>query len=34
LRRFQAAQGRPLTTTLTDPDLDALIAKAFGGSLT
>jgi hypothetical protein len=34
LRRFQAAQGMPLTTKLTDPDLDALIANAFGGSLT
>jgi hypothetical protein len=33
LRRFQAAEGRPQTTELTAGDLDALIAKAFGGTL-
>jgi hypothetical protein len=33
LQRFQAAEGRAVTTELNDADLDALIQKAFGGDL-
>ena len=33
LQRFQAAEGRPLTTELTDADFDALVQRAFGGDL-
>jgi len=33
LNRFQLAEGRPQTTDLTTAEFDALVDKAFGGSL-
>jgi len=33
LQRFQAVEGLPQTTELTNADFDKLVAKAFGGSL-
>jgi hypothetical protein len=33
LQRFQAAEGMPQTTELTDAGFDALVRKAFGGDL-
>ena len=33
LQRFQSAEGLPQTTELTSADFDALVAKAFGGTL-
>ena len=33
LQRFQAAEGMPITTEITNADFDALVAKAFDGDL-
>ena len=33
LQRFQAAEGMPQTTELTDAGFNALVRKAFGGDL-
>jgi hypothetical protein len=33
LQRFQAVEGRPKTTRLTNADFDALVEKAFNGDL-
>jgi peptidoglycan hydrolase-like protein with peptidoglycan-binding domain len=33
MQRFQAAEGLPQTTNLTDAAFNALVQKAFGGDL-